>query len=172
MWSFVAPFLPTISSRLAPFIPSLVSLVSPYNLTGFWEELSKEEKELVYTVADTVQILTELGPWRYPLGAGLIVLFVVLLVAYSQKLLMKVEEDMVCACLEYMAMAAGLILGGPAFVIGALMMKKMRRMEYRATLILLVLLLFCEVCPTLLLLVPRRSPLPDPSVWDWVPKFN
>ena len=137
-----------------------------------WSDLSDDEKEAVYLVLDVVDLLGELGAWRFPVGAVLSVVFAVLFVLRQRGLIRGIQDDVVCAVMEYAALVAGLVVGGPAFAIGALMMRAMHKLQYRLALILLVLLFLAELCPSLLFLLPRRPVrAEEPLFWGLMPKF-
>ena len=97
---------------------------------------------------------------------ALVVLFAMLLGFRSHKFKFSVPEEVACAVVEYLALLAGLVLGGPSFIIGAVAMKRMRRKQYRAVLLLLLLLLLTELFPAALKLIPRRVTNAEPSFFS------
>ena len=126
------------------------------NMTLMWDNLTEGEKEVVYATTEVLDLLQGLGTWRYPLGVGLVGLYGTLFLAKQHRLLPWVQEDPLLATLEYVAMVAGLVLGGPAFLLGAEAFRAMRGGAFRQLGLVLLLLVLSELCPVLLGLLPRR----------------
>ncbi len=167
MWSTLLSLLPFLSSYLGPLVTFLV----PVNITSMWGEMTPGEKEAVFLVMDAVEVLWELGVWRFPVGMAVGLLFVSLFFLRGRRFIRGIPDDLVCAAMEYAGMLTGLLLGGSAFLVGALMMRTMHRQNYRVALVLLILLFFLETFPSIFLFLPKRPMADEPSLWSLMSKF-
>ncbi len=117
------------------------------------------DAEMAYQLRDLVDGLCEVGWLRAPMGLLLVVVATAMSAVLNANVLEDEREDGLMAMIEMVLLASGAMLGGAAFVVGALAMKAMRRCRYGKVVQLLLLLLILEWLPGLLAMLPKRPPM-------------
>jgi len=120
---------------------------------GYYPQLAVENVAL----SDVVVVGRPLGEWA-AISAFLMAPFVCAGIVYSGGLRGQ-QRDQMLAAVETIVLAIGVLLSGPPFLVGALVLREMRGNRHWRAVILVAILAAYQACPDFGVFLPKKKEL-------------